>query len=367
MSWKNSALLAGSLAILGFLNASAIEKPVFQTGLITGYVYGQDGSPWPSLAKDPLGNKGRGGFYVSQLRLKASIAFDSTFSAAAVGNVYTADVQEVYLEKRVDNYTFTAGKFRGAGLKSGNGTDEFERTAVNAPFYTRIWAYYARTLNFRDFGVQMEADYLGGDLKHRFYIHNANRENVNIDEPSETGAITQALGFDYALDWRISPFTAWGGHLGALANQKWDEFTGNHEGWAVNHWFSTNPIVDASLNHQMDIGRLHLFNEAMLLLNREIPNPVDSGETKTWGVSTQLRFDHTARAGSFFRYEFFDYTDGAFANDAKHLITVGGIFHPSPGKYPGLKITGEYVRALEEGAKNTFSNDEMFCQLQMLF
>jgi hypothetical protein len=320
------------------------------------------------LIKDPTGNNNRGGFYISQLRLKATVAFDSTFSAVAAGNLLFADLQEVYLQKRVDNYTFTAGKFRGAGLKSGTGMDELERTAINAPRYARYWAYYKRNINFRDFGVQAAADYFGGDLMHRFFIHNANRENVANDEPSfPAGSATQALGFDYALDWRISPFTVWGGHIGALANREWAEFAGKHEGWEVQYWFKSNPIVDASLNHQLDAGRLHIFNEAMLLYNRDLPDPVDSTATKTWGVSTQARFDHTTRVGSFFRYEFFDLSDGAYPDDALHIFTLGGIFYPSPAAYPGLKITGEYVRSLEEGGENLISNDLLYCQLQMVF
>lgn len=368
MTLKNSAWSLLSFAIFGVLQAAAIEKPEFQAGLMTGYSYGQNGLPWPSLLEDPLGNQGRGGFYVSQLRLKGTVAFDSTFSAVAVGNLYFADVQEVYLEKRVRNYTFTAGKFRGAGLKSGPGTDEFDRTAVNAPRYANVWGFYKRNLNFRDFGIQAEADYFGGNVRHRLYIHNANRENVINPEPSDqVGPVTQALGLDYALDWRISPFTEWGGHIGALANREWGEFAGRHEGWQVGYWFKTNPLVDASLNHQLDVGRLHLFNEAMLMYNREIPNPVDSAATKTWGVSSLVRFDHSARVASFFRYEFFDWTDGAFADDGRHLFTLGGIFHPSPARYPGLRITGEYVRVLEEGGENLASNDLLLCQLQMLY
>ncbi|HKP97009.1 MAG TPA: hypothetical protein VJ385_14760 [Fibrobacteria bacterium] len=365
---KTSALSACSLAILGLLNASAVERPEFQAGLMTGYSYGQNGFPWPSLLKDPLGNDNRGGFYVSQLRLKGTVAFDSTFSAVAVGNAYFADVQEVYLQKRVDNYIFTFGKFRGAGLKSGSGTDEFERTAVNAPRYANVWGHYKRLLNFRDFGVQAEADYHGGAVKHRLFVHNANRDNVINREPNEEYLqTTQALGVDYALDWRISPYTVWGGHAGALASREWDEFAGNHEGWEAGYWFKTNPVVDASLYHQLDVGRLHLFDEAMILYNRELPNPEDSSATQSWGFSTSARFDHTPRTGYFFRYELFDLSDGYYKDDGRHLITLGGIFHPSPEKYPGLMVTGEYVRVLEEGGENTVGNDLLLCQLQMLF
>lgn len=368
MILKNSALSLCSFAILGFLNAFAIDKPVFQTGVQMGYSYGQNGVGWPLFTQDLLSNRGRGGFYVSQLRLKGGIAFDSTFSAVAVGNLYTADVQEVYVEKRFDKYSFRAGKFRGAGLKSASGTDEFERTGINAPYYSRYWGYYKRLINFRDFGVQVEADYFGGNVKHRLFIHNANRENVFADEPSGAGpSNTQALGFDYALDWRISPFTVWGGHLGALANHEWGEFTGTHKAWEVGYWFKSNPLVDASLNHQLDVGKFHMFNEALLMYNRDLPNPSDGAATKNWGVSSQVRFDPSARGGYFFRYEFFDNTDGYNPDDALHLFTLGGIFTPSPQSYPGLKVTGEYVRTLEEGATNIVPNDVLFCQLQMVF
>lgn len=353
---------------VGFAEVFAIDKPVIQSGVQMGYTYGQNGAGYPSFGKDPLGNPGRGGFYLSQLRLKASVALDSTFSAVAVGNVYNADFQEVYLEKRVRNYTFTAGKFRGAGLKSASGTDEFERTAINAPRYARLWAYFNRTFNMRDFGIQAEADYFGGDVKHRFFIHNANRENVVNDEPSyPSGPTAQVSGFDYALDWRISPFTVWGGHIGAMADHEWSEFTGKEEGWRVDNWFRTNSLVDASLYHQMDVGRFHMFNEALLMSNRTIPNPVDGGATKTWGVSTLVRFDHTVRLGSFFRYEFFDVTDGAYPNDAVHMFTLGVPYRPSPAAYPGLKVTTEYVRSLEDGAVNSVQNDLFLCQLEMLF
>jgi hypothetical protein len=234
--------------------------------------------------------------------------------------------------------------------------------------YANVWGYYSRTISFRDYGVQAEADFAGGDIKHRLFIHNTNRQNVINPEPSEgAGAPTQALGFDYALDWRVSPFTAWGGHLGALANRQWDEFVGSHEGWQVGYWFKSNPLVDASLNHQMDLGRFHMFNEALLMYNRDIPNPVDSGATKTWGVSSMVRFDQTRKAGWFFRYEFFDHTDGAYPDDAKQLFTLGSAYRPAPESYPGLRVTTEYVRVLEEGGRNTFSNDLFLCQLQMLY
>jgi hypothetical protein len=362
------ALCTSCFAILGILNVSSAQTTHLQAGLMTGYTYGQNGAAWPSLTKDPLGNDNRGGFYVSQLRLKGAVEFDSSFSAVAVGNLYFADIQEAYLQKQWQRYTFRLGKFRGAGLKSGSGTDEFERTSVNAPMYANLWGYYTRTLGFRDFGAQAEADFAGGDVKHRLFIHNTNRQNVINTEPSENaGVATQALGFDYALDWRVSPFTAWGGHVGALANSKWDEFVGTHKGWEVGYWFKSNPLVDGSIYHQMDVNRFHMFNEALLMYNREIPNPADGGATKTWGLSSMVRFDQTPKAGWFFRYEAFDHTDGAFSNDMRNLFTLGSVYRPAPESYPGLRVTTEYVRVLEEDFRNTVSNDLFLCQLQMLY
>ncbi len=371
MSWKISVSIAGGIllaGLAGFTWGSPIGKPEFQTGVQMGYSYGQNGIGYPSFGKDPLSNPGRGGFYLAQLRLKGGIAFDSTFSAVAVGNLSTASLQEIYLEKHVANYIFTAGKFRGAGVKSGPGTDEFDRITINAPLYARGWAYYKRLGDSRDLGLQVEADYLGGAMKHKFFFHNANRENILSGEPNYyAGPAAQAVGFDYSLDWRISPFTVWGGHMGAMADHEWSEFTGKNGGFNPADWFRANPIVDASLNHQLDVGRFHMFNEALLLFNRTIPNPVDSGTTKTWGVSTQVGFDHSRRLGSFFRYEFCDPSDGAFGPDNTHLITLGVLVRPSPAAFPGLKITTEYVRTMEDGFLNTQPNDVIFCQLQMLF
>lgn len=368
LSWKIGVSIAGTLAFLGSTDTFAFGKPEFQSGVQMGYNYGENGVGFPSWGKDPLGNSGRAGFYLTQLRLKASVDFDSTFSAVAVGNVYFADFQEVYLEKRVRNYTFTAGKFRGAGLKSATGMDEFERLTVNAPRSARVWSHHKRLHGFRDFGLQIQADYFGGNLKHRFFVHNANRENVLNDEPSfAAGPSAQAVGFDYALDWRISPYTVWGGHMGALANNQWSEFIGPEEGWKVGNWFRSNPILDASLNHQLDMGRFHMFNETQFMINRTITNPVDGRSTRSWGVTTRVKFDHTRRTDSFFQYELLDPTDGAVHADNLHMFTLGLVFRPSPEAYRDLKLTTEYVRTMESGFENTVRNDLFICQLQMLF
>ncbi len=346
----------------------AVEKVVFQEGVLMGYTLGQNGMGWPAPFKDPLSNNNRGGFYISQLRLKATIPFDSTFSAVFTGNVINLDPQEAYLEKRWGIYSLKAGKFRGAGLKSGSGTDEFARTTVNAPRYARLADWYLKTFGSRDFGVQMERDRRDGNLQQRLFIHNANRQNVFNDEPSfVAGPATQVLGFDYALDWRVSQFTVLGGQIGALADKGWDEFVGHHDGWEAGYWFKSNAIVDGSFYHQMDFTQLHILNEGLLIYNRDLPSPTDSTATQVWGVSTLLRFEHSQTWGSFFRYEFLDPTDGFYLNDNLHMFTVGAIFHPSPLQYPNLKLTSEYVRSLEEGVRNRIGNDLFYVQLQMMF
>jgi len=362
------SLYMGCLAILGVSSASGFEKIGFQGGTLMGYNYGQNGVGWPSFGRDPLGNPGRGGFYISQLRLQARIDFDSTFAGVATGNLLYADPQELYLEKRWGEYRVKAGKFRGAGLKSATGADEFQRTTVNPPRYARVWNHYKRLLNFRDFGIQVERDFLRGDLRNRFFVHNANGENVFNDEPSyPAGQNTQVLGLDYGLDWRISPYTVWGGHIGAVADREWDDFIGEHEGWKAGYWFKSNAVVDASLNHQLDMGRLHIFNEALIMLLRDLPNPSDSGATKNWGVSSLVRFEHSERWGSYFRYEFFDHTDGIYADDALHMFTLGAAWRPSPAAYPGLRVSTQYVRSYEEGFENTIPNDLFHCEMRMVF
>lgn len=337
-------------------------------GVQMGYNDGMNGYPWPALLKDPLRNNNRAGFYINQARLAGGVAFDSTFSAKAVWNAIYQDLQEVYLSKRWGLYTLRAGKFRGAGLKSLSGQDEFERDLVNAPRYARIWGFYARTFNGRDFGIEVERDSRDGAIRNRLFFRNANNENVTNDEPAFlTGKATQVLGFDYALDWRISPYTVWGGHIGMLANRGWDEFQGSHEGWKAQYWFKSNAVADGSLNHTLDVGRFHMFNEALLMYLRDLPQPVDSGATKAWGMSSLVRFDHSPRWTSLFRYEFCDPSDGFTANDGLHMFTLGAVLHPSPAEYPGMKFTAEYVRAYEEGLVNIGGNDLFICQFQMVF
>jgi hypothetical protein len=365
---KIGVSIAGSLTLLCATLGFSTGVPRFEGGVQMGYTYGQNGVGFPSFGKNPLGNPGRAGFYLSQLRLKSTIDFDSSFSGVAVGNIYTADIGEVYLEKRFRNYTFRAGKFRGAGLKSGSGTDEFERVTINAPRYARLWSYFKRVPGNRDFGIEAQGLYLGGDLKQRLFFHNANRENVFNEEPSTlVGPVAQATGFDYAIDWRISPFSVWGATLGALAGHEWDEFIGKADVWRVDQWMRTNPVVDGSVNHQMDVGRFHLFNEGMVLIDRTTPNPADGGNTKFWGVSSMIRFDATRLTTPFVRYEFCDPSDGAFGPDNLHIFTFGAAVHPSPASHPGLKVTTQYVRSYEEGLTNSLPNDLFISQLEMVF
>jgi hypothetical protein len=337
-------------------------------GTQMGYTDGMNGAPWPAVLKDPLHNNNRAGFYISQARLAANFAFDSSFSGTAVWNAIFSDVQEIYLTKKWGEYVFRAGKFRGAGLKSGTGVDEFSRDLVNAPRYARLWAYYARTFNGRDFGIEAERDFRGGGIRNRLFIRNANSENVFNDEPSfSAGNPTQVLGFDYALDWRVSPYTAWGGHIGALANRQWDEFVGNHEGWKAQYWFKSNAVVDGSLNHSLDLGRFHMFNEGLLMSIRYLPHPVDSSATQLWGMSSAVRFDHTDKWSSVFRYEFDDPSDGFYNNDALHSFTLAAVFRPAPMEYQGMRFTAEYVRSYEESLRNLIANDLFYCQFQMTF
>jgi hypothetical protein len=370
LAGKSGAWIAIGLASAALAAAAPIgfDRFTFSGGAQMGYTDGMNGFPWPALFSDPLTNNNRAGFYITQARLEARVAFDSSFTGIARWNAVLADLQEFYLEKRWGDYIFRAGKFRGAGLKSGTGSDEFSRDFFNAPRYARAWGGYTRLLNFRDFGIEAERDFRGGGIRNRLFIHNANGENVFNDEPSfPAGKATQVLGFDYALDWRISPYTVWGGHIGMEADRSWDEFVGSHEGWQAQYWFKSNPVADGSLNHQMDVGRFHMFNEALLMYLRNLPDPVDSAATKSWGVSTQIRFDHSERWSSLFRYEFFDGSDGFFPDDALHSATLGAVFRPDPAGFPGMKLTAEYVRTYEEALENLVSNDLFVCQFQMSF
>src|SRR5688572_29919752 len=99
-------ILLASLTSLTATGAQAMESPawksgdtpVWESGVIMGYTLGQNGQPWPRPWPEPLRNNNRGGFYVSQARLKATLPLDSTFAAVILGNLVSADLQEIYLE-----------------------------------------------------------------------------------------------------------------------------------------------------------------------------------------------------------------------------------------------------------------------------
>ena len=142
---------------------------------------------------------------------------------------------------------------------------------------------------------------------------------------------------------------------------------GSHDGWEAGYWFKSNPEVEGSFYHQMDFTKLHILNEALLSYDRTRLSPIEGTATQFWGISSQLQWDHNLKWGSFYRYEFTDPSDGLGPNDNFQALTVGGIFHPDPKQYPGLKVPAEYVRTLEEGIRNTFHNDVFYTQLQMVF
>jgi hypothetical protein len=357
-----------ALAMVQFAYPADLGNLSLTGGTQMGFTDGMNGAPWPAFLKDPLANNNRAGFYISQARLAGTYAFDSSFSGTAVWNAIYMDLQDAYLTKRWGDYILRAGKFRGAGLKSISQEDEFSRNLVNPPRYARYWAYYARTMNGRDFGIELERDAGGGGIRNRLFIRNGTLENVINDEPSfPAGKPTQVLGIDYALDWRISPYTVWGGHIGMLADRQWGQFVGNHEGWKAQYWFKSNAVADGSLNHSLDLGRFHMFNEAMLMYLRDLPQPLDSSATQTWAVSSLVRFDHTDRWSSVFRYEFYDPSDGLYPEDGLHIFTLGALFRPAPVKYPGMRFTTEYVRAYEETLLNPYPNDLFYFQFQTVF
>jgi hypothetical protein len=345
-----------------------MDKPQWSGGAQGGYNLGENGQGWPKLWEDPLANQNRGGFYLRQLRAKAVLPFDSTFSGVLVANVLFADVQEAYLQKSWGRWLLKGGKFRGAGLRSGSGTDEFERLTVRPPFYAQLWNFYKRTFDFRDFGVQGEGSFLEGRLQAKLFFHNANSENLLLEEPSiPSGKTTQALGLDYEMDYRVSRFTTIGGHVGAMGDREWGEFVGRHGFWRADYWFKTNPFVDFSAYQQMDFANFHLLNEAVLMYNRRELVPPDSTALKTWGVSTMARFEAGPRWSPFLRYEFSDPTDGLVQDDALHIVTLGTLFRPAPQTHPEFTLTGEYVRVLEEGGRNLAGNDVLYAQAQIVF
>lgn len=343
-----------------------LGKPQFSGGLQLGYQYGQNGAVWPGI-KNPLSNQGRGGFYISQLRLNAEMPIDSGFKAVGKVNVAYMELQEAYLEKTWGAWTFTAGRFRGAGLHSAMAYDEFEQALVQEPLYTRSWGAEKRLFRFRDLGLQVERRHAGGLFSHRLFLHNANGQAFIGAEPSGfQGPPTQVLGMDYGWDWKLPDNNRIGGHLGAAADREWDEFVGQHEGWKATYWFKTNPVVDGSLYHEL-AGKSWKWNSEMLLrMNRRVRN-ADSTALQSWGVMTQFEKSHTARYATVWRYEFFDPTDGYVLNDNLHLFTGALRYTPSPTRIPGFYVMAEYVRVLEEKLINNYGNDVFYVKTQVTF
>jgi hypothetical protein len=346
--------------------ALAGDKLQFGGGVQTGYSYGQNGNGWPEVFNDPWENNARGGFYLHWLRINTRLEFDSTFSGEVLLNI-SGLLLEAYLQKQWGLYTFKIGKIRGAGLKSGSGTDEFDNLTIYRPVYSRYWQYYKRLDNFRDFGIQIERDYLKGRIQTRFFFHNASGQNIYTNQPSwSVGPPAQAVGFNYALDWKATDVSTAGGHIGVRADHEYTEFLSQDGWWHVNEWFKYNSIIDMSGYHQFDFNRVHTFIEGLLILNRDLRYS-DGRGMQTWGYSARINVDHSQRFTSLFRFEFSDNTDGWNPDDQLNLFTLGLIFHPAPGKYRGLKATAEYCYILEEGLKDRIYNDTFFLQLQHSF
>ncbi len=337
-------------------------------GALMGYSYGQNGSGWPDTWKDPLANQNRGGFFIRDLRLDGKVAFDSTFSGFLSANVLFADMREVYLVKTWKSYTFTAGKFRGAGLYSGTTLDEYDQVTVYRPFYAQLWQNSKRIHNFRDFGIQVERSSRSGDLNYRLFFHNANWQNVIIYQPSyEVGPSTQALGLDFGLDWTVSTQNSFGGHIGALGNKEWQEFFGSHGWWNAAYWLKANPLVDASFYHLFDHGRVQVLSEAMAMTNRNEPVGPNKIDRITWGLSSRFSYTHHEHFNSFFRYEFTDPTNGANPDDGLHFFALGTRFRPAPVSHAGLSAVLEYAHIREEGLANLQHTDTFILELRHTF
>lgn len=323
---------------------------------------------WPKYYDVTLKNQNRGGFYVSNLRLKSTLEFDSSFYGVLQGNLYGADIQDAYLVKDWMGYEFKLGKFIGAGLHSAH--DEYDTTqyALFTPLYARAWQGFKKLFHYRDYGIQAEKISSDGELKQRLFIHNASGQNVINDEPNNYAAPpAQVLGIDYAVDYKFSQFSTIGGHIGAQANQEWEDFFGRHGWYKVQYWFKTNSLLDGSAYHQFNFPHLNILNEFMVISNRNYRVPPDSAALKTWGLSSTWLKEHKPWLHSVWRYEFFDNTDGLNPDDALHMLTLGLIWNPAPQSYPHLKTTLEYTRVYEEGMVNRSGNDVLVAQLQHTF
>lgn len=343
-------------------------EPRFSGGVQMGYHMGMNGIGWPDPLKTPLNNSTRSGFYIAMARLQADMILDTGLTVTAKFNAFYLDMQELYFEKVWRNYTFTAGKFRGAGLRSSSTYDELESKTIEAPYFTRIYSAEHRLFNHRDVGVQVEHNPYAGPFTHRLFVHNSSLNPVRGGEPSWfQGAPLQALGFTYAWDWRLPAGNQVGGHLGAMADREWDEFVGPHDFWKATYWFKTNPMVDASFYHELKTGTWTWNSEMMVRANRRIRNASDSSASQAWGIYTEAHKQHSPRFTSVYRYEFFDPSDGTYADDNLHLLTAGLRWKPSHVRLPNWVVTGQYVLVREQEFENRVSNDIWYLQNQWTF
>ncbi len=333
-----------------------------------GYDMGMNGRGWPNPFVNALENNTHSGFYLSQARLNVQMPLDSSTRAFASFNASNLDLQDLYVTWRWRNWNVTFGKFRGAGLRSMVLEDEFDRTAITAPYYARTWSAAQRRINGRDLGLQVEASHGDGLFTHRLFVRNATYQFARVEDPSyDQGAPTQVLGFSYAWDFRLPENNQVGGHVEALADQKWDEFVGPRDFWHVDDWFRTNPMIGASLYHAWSQDGWTWNSEAYLRLNRRERNAVDSSASQSWAVMTEIHKRVSAQWTPFFRYEFFDPSDGTYSNDNVHLITVGAQWHPAPQRQPNWTLTPEYVLVREEGLAALLANDAWYLQSQWTF
>lgn len=330
---------------------------------------GMNGQGWPNPIKDPLANATHSGFYWNQAQISAEMPLDSSMRARASFNAVNLELMDLYVEWACHNYTWTLGKFRGAGMRSLVKDDELDRVSIVAPYYARIWASEHRLYaNGRDLGLQLEARHFKDAFTHRLFIHNSSLQITRVEEPSYLqGGPTQILGFTYAWDLQLPDHNQIGGHLGAMADYQWGEFTGNKDFWHVDEWFQSNPLVDGSLYHEWSNGGWNWNSEASLRLNRREKNAVDGSSSQSWGVMTQVQKVVSEKWMPFFRYEFFDPSDGTHPLDNIHIGTVGAQWHPKPKSQPGWVVTPEYVIVREEGIINRVSNDVWYLQSQWSF
>jgi hypothetical protein len=345
------------------------HRPIFHGGIQMGYNMGMNGLGWPNPIVDPLANSTRSGFYMSQAQVQAELPLDSNMAAHASFNAVTLELLDLYVEWVLSNYTITFGKFQGAGLHSLVAVSELERTAIVAPYYARIWANEHRLFSSgRDLGLQLEARHFNGVFTHRLFAHNSSLNVTKTEEPSFLqGGPLQVLGFTYAWDWKLPDHNTVGGHLGALADYQWSEFTGNRDFWHVDAWFQSNPIVDGSLYHAWSHGGWAWNSEVLWRMNRRERNPADGSASQAWGFMTEIQKQWNEKWNPFFRYEFFDPSDGFTPNDNFHLATVGAQWKPKPKTQPGWIVTPEYVVVREEGIVNRVSNDIWYLQSQWTF